>query len=267
MAKKKFKWDGKQELASLKKGIKELKGNVEWGESPVVIDVWDQLYNVHNIDLTEDRLLTAVLEYAILKPLLSTLTGSTLIGESSITRLFDVLVEEQHIREKIPEAIDDYYIKFFSFYSEHECWWDDDGKGDDLLPRCTEFMGVFHKLFSDERVLKEGVVYTPKEAVDFINNSVAKIIEEEFADKITMENVVMLDPFGGTGIFNIRFADLNLTKEQFITKYNNGSLRFNDIDFISYYINLICMEKMYFQYTKEYKECTFGSCKDTFKDL
>jgi predicted helicase len=48
---------------------------------------------------------------------------------------------------------------------------------------------------------QHGVVYTPVECVDFINRSVAAILEKEFGIKMDDPRVEVVDPFCGTGIF------------------------------------------------------------------
>lgn len=55
---------------------------------------------------------------------------------------------------------------------------------------------------------REGVCYSPVELVDFVINSVALLVEKEFGVKLDSENVEVLDPFAGTGIFAARMADL-----------------------------------------------------------
>ena len=57
---------------------------------------------------------------------------------------------------------------------------------------------------------KNGVVYTPVSCVDFINSSVASILQREFGVSMDSENVEILDPFAGTGIFLCRAIENGL---------------------------------------------------------
>lgn len=51
---------------------------------------------------------------------------------------------------------------------------------------------------------KNGVVYTPVSCVDFINASVASILQREFGVSMDSPDVEVLDPFAGTGLFLCR---------------------------------------------------------------
>lgn len=57
---------------------------------------------------------------------------------------------------------------------------------------------------------KNGVVYTPAECVDFINNSVNALLQKEFGVKLNDPCVRVLDPFAGTGIFLSRAIEQGL---------------------------------------------------------
>lgn len=61
---------------------------------------------------------------------------------------------------------------------------------------------------------QNGIVYTPQEVVDFIINSVAYLTKKEFG--IELNEVQVLDPFAGTGIFGARMADLGYSIDNLI---------------------------------------------------
>lgn len=64
------------------------------------------------------------------------------------------------------------------------------------------FAGAFKK--DSERL---GVVYTPREIVDFILRSCASLLESRFSARIDDERVAVLDPFAGTGAFFARLIE------------------------------------------------------------
>ena len=57
---------------------------------------------------------------------------------------------------------------------------------------------------------KNGVVYTPAECVDFINNSVNALLVKHFGVRMNDPRVDVLDPFAGTGIFISRAVEQGL---------------------------------------------------------
>ena len=59
-------------------------------------------------------------------------------------------------------------------------------------------------------VEKLGIVYTPVEVVDFINRSVADVLQATFGRSLSDENVHVLDPFTGTGTFIARMIQSGL---------------------------------------------------------
>ena len=71
---------------------------------------------------------------------------------------------------------------------------------------------------------KLGVVYTPLEVVEFINNSVCEILKKEFNIDINDDNVNIIDPFTGTGTFMVDMLDRKLEPEAIERKNNNNEL-------------------------------------------
>lgn len=61
---------------------------------------------------------------------------------------------------------------------------------------------------------QNGVVYTPVECVDFINRSVAALLEKHFGIKMDDPRVEVLDPFCGTGIFMHRAIEDGLVNPE-----------------------------------------------------
>ena len=59
-------------------------------------------------------------------------------------------------------------------------------------------------------VEKLGIVYTPVEIVDFINRSVADVLQAAFGRSLSDADVHVLDPFTGTGTFLARMVESGL---------------------------------------------------------
>jgi predicted helicase len=102
----------------------------------------------------------------------------------------------------------------------------------------------FFKIAFPDVVERLGIVYTPVELVDFINNSVSEILKKEFKRDISDENVHILDPFTGTGTFIVRLIQSGLLGESLERKYLS-ELHANEMVLLAYYIASINIENAY----------------------
>ena len=72
------------------------------------------------------------------------------------------------------------------------------------------------------RKADDSYVETPKEIIDFIENSIAEVLEKEFGKTLNSKDVVILDPFAGEGQFLSRAFETGAIKkdhESKITQY------------------------------------------------
>lgn len=98
---------------------------------------------------------------------------------------------------------------------------------------------------------KLGIVYTPVEIVDFMNRSVADLLQKEFGKTINEHGLHILDPFTGTGTFIVRLLQSGLiNKEDLTYKYEND-IHANEIVPLAYYIAAMNMETAYHDIIKE----------------
>jgi predicted helicase len=105
------------------------------------------------------------------------------------------------------------------------------------------YNNFFNEAFPDV-VDRLGVVYTPVEVVDFINQSVAKVLQKEFGRELSDEGVHILDPFTGTGTFITRLIETGLWGDSLERKYDR-ELHANEIVLLAYYIGSINIENAY----------------------
>lgn len=94
-------------------------------------------------------------------------------------------------------------------------------------------------------VEKLGIVYTPIEIVDFINRSVADILQAAFGRTLSDENVHVLDPFAGTGTFIVRMIQSGLIAPKDLPRKYAAELHANEIVLLAYYIASINIENAY----------------------
>ncbi len=109
----------------------------------------------------------------------------------------------------------------------------------------VELYDKFFRTAFPRTVEKLGIVYTPVEIVDFINRSVADVLQADFGRSLSDENVHILDPFTGTGTFIARMIESGLiTPDALPRKYAN-ELHANEIVLLAYYIASINIENAY----------------------
>ena len=94
-------------------------------------------------------------------------------------------------------------------------------------------------------VEKLGIVYTPIEIVDFINRSVADMLQAAFGRTLSDENVHVLDPFAGTGTFIVRMIQSGLIAPKDLPRKYERELHANEIVLLAYYIASINIENAY----------------------
>ena len=94
-------------------------------------------------------------------------------------------------------------------------------------------------------VEKLGIVYTPVEVVDFINRSVADVLQATFGRSLSDENVHVLDPFTGTGTFIARMIQSGLISAEALPRKYAYELHANEIVLLAYYIASINIENAY----------------------
>lgn len=108
-----------------------------------------------------------------------------------------------------------------------------------------ELYDKFFKKALPTTVDKLGIVYTPVEVVDFINQSVADVLKKEFNRSLSDENIHIIDPFTGTGTFITRLIQSGLIKKEALERKYKNELHANEIVLLAYYIASINIENAY----------------------
>lgn len=108
-----------------------------------------------------------------------------------------------------------------------------------------ELFEKFFKAAFPKQQEKLGIVYTPIEIVDFINQSVADLLKKEFNCNIGDKGIHVLDPFSGTGTFIARLMQSGLIpKEQLPNKFEH-ELHANEIVPLAYYVASMNIEGVF----------------------
>ena len=119
---------------------------------------------------------------------------------------------------------------------------------DNSAARQRVLMELYEKFFA--RAMKKdadrlGIVYTPVQVVDFILESADRVLRDEFGRSLSDEDVHVLDPFTGTGIFLVRLLQSDLIRDKDLTRKYRQELHANEIILLAYYIAAIHIEEAF----------------------
>ena len=134
------------------------------------------------------------------------------------------------------------------------------GERQEFLKRLYE---TFYERYDPKKADRDGIVYTPSEVVEFIVKSTDHLLRKNFARNLSDEDVVILDPFTGTGTFIVHVLE-RISMERLEKKYA-GEMHANEISILPYYIAALNIENAYRERTGRYAE--FGNIcwMDTFE--
>lgn len=110
---------------------------------------------------------------------------------------------------------------------------------------------AFYKAYDPERAEKDGIVYTPLSAINFMVKSTDELLERHFSKSLSDEGVTVLDPATGTGAF-IEHVLRQIKPDKIRQKYRD--LHANEISILPYYIAALTIEHTYWELTGEYIE-------------
>lgn len=130
-----------------------------------------------------------------------------------------------------------------------------------------ELYEKFFKTALPKEVEKLGIVYTPIECVDFIINSVEKILNDEFGMSMSDKDIHIIDGFAGTGTFIVRLLQSGIIKkEDLLYKYTND-IHANEIVLLAYYIAAVNIEETFHDLIESEKYYPFEGIvlTDTFQ--
>ena len=119
---------------------------------------------------------------------------------------------------------------------------------DNSAARQSVLIELYEKFFKTalpRETARLGIVYTPTEVVDFILHSADHAMRREFGRGLTDENVHILDPFTGTGVFLSRLLQSELIRNEDLMRKFRGELHANEIVLLAYYIAAVNIEEAF----------------------
>src|ERR1035438_6075139 len=109
----------------------------------------------------------------------------------------------------------------------------------------------FFQHYSPNVADTHGIVYTPREIVDYMCSSVAQALQEEFGYTLASPEVVILDPCTGTGNFIVNLIE-RMPSRALAEAYQNR-LFANEVMLLPYYVASLNIEHAYYERRKEYE--------------
>ncbi len=109
----------------------------------------------------------------------------------------------------------------------------------------------FFQKFSPDIADTHGIVYTPREIVDYMCSSVERAPTEEFGFTLASPEVVILDPCTGTGNFIVNLIERmpgNALAEAYL-----GRFFANEVMLLPYYVSSLNIEHAYFEKACQYQ--------------
>ncbi len=109
----------------------------------------------------------------------------------------------------------------------------------------------FFQRFSPDIADTHGIVYTPREIVDFMCNSVEDALKEYFGFTLASPEVVILDPCTGTGNFMVNLIE-RIPGRALQDAYRNR-LFANEVMLLAYYVSSLNIEHAYYERMRSYE--------------
>lgn len=201
----------------------------------------DGLHKNINPNIDEETAKDMLSQHMVTKPVFDALFGNSSFTESNpislaMKRLLELVDETAY--EKDQEVMKNFYKSV-----QDRCEGINNASGKQKI--IIELYDKFFKKALSKTVEKLGIVYTPVEIVDFINQSVADVLKKEFGRKIGDENVHIIDPFTGTGTFITRMIQSGLIEHKDLPRKYEKELHANEIVLLAYYIASVNIENAY----------------------
>lgn len=246
----------------LERHIKEaLVHNSEFGEQArqAFSDLVTALQSIINPTVTEDDARGFLVQHIVTKPVFDALfEGYSFLKENPIAQSLDrVAAVFESFVQKETKTLENFYRQV----RVRARGIDKETERQDFL---RELYDVFFRIAFPGTAEQLGVVYTPVEVVDFLVYSAEAVLREEFGLSLSDENVVILEPFAGTGTFLARIMHI-ISRDALVRKYASGELWGNEILLLPYYIALANVESTYYALTGNHEPFEHLLLVDSFQ--
>lgn len=199
-----------------------------------------------NENVNEEQAISMLAQQIVTKPIFEKLFGNEgFVLDNSVSRTIDRMLKEIDAQNGLAD-IDDRLKEFYASVERTLSRIDTvDGKQKVITALYEKF---FKNAFPKDQAIN-GVVYTPIEIVDFIINSAAEVLKQEFGRDINDVGVNVMDPFTGTGTFIARLMESGLITRDNLERKYRSELFANEITLLAYYIAAVNVENTYARIT------------------
>jgi predicted helicase len=163
---------------------------------------------------------------------------------AQVENVIEALASESFSKQEFLRKLDPYYTAIeraganLSHFTEKQ----------DFLNSVYE---QFFQRFSPDVADTHGIVYTPREIVDYMCNSVEAALKEEFGYELASPEVVILDPCTGTGNFIVNLIERMPGKA--LAEAYQRRLFANEVMLLPYYVASLNIEHAYYERMKQYE--------------
>ena len=119
---------------------------------------------------------------------------------------------------------------------------------------------TLYKQLSPELTEKLGIIYTPDPVVHCILHAVETVLRNEFGTCLSNENVTIIDPCCGVGVFVSNMLQLGLIKEEDLERKLKNEIFCNDILLYSSFVSKMNLEEYFYKTTGRYQELNCVAC-------
>ena len=202
----------------------------------------DGLHKNINPNITEAAAIEMLAQHFIARPVFDALFENySFVQNNPVSKSMKTLLDlmDEHAYDKEQNEV---MQRFYKSVKER-CEGIDNAEGRQKV--IVELYDKFFKKALSKTVEKLGIVYTPVEVVDFINQSVADVLYKEFGRRLSDENIHVVDPFTGTGTFITRLIQSGIIKKKDLQRKYQRELHANEIVLLAYYIASINIENAF----------------------
>ena len=221
--------------------IKELVGKSDADYRDIFEEFMTELRQNINPSVSEAGAIEMLAQHLITRPVFDALfEGYSFIGSNPVSKTMQAVLElldEQNLKT------DTASLQGFYDSVRRRASGIDNAAGRQKI--VIELYEKFFKEAFPNMAESLGIVYTPVEVVDFILHSVNDLLQQEFGESLSSENVHILDPFTGTGTFLTRLLNSDLITDTDLERKYRQELHANEIVLLAYYIAAVNIEETY----------------------
>ena len=221
--------------------IKELVGKSDANYRDIFEEFMTELRQNINPSVSEAGAIEMLAQHLITRPVFDSLfEGYSFIGSNPVSKTMQAVLElldEQNLETETAS------LQGFYDSVRRRASGIDNAEGRQKI--VIELYEKFFKEAFPNMAESLGIVYTPVEVVDFILHSVNDLLQQEFGENLSSENVHILDPFTGTGTFLTRLLNSDLIADTDLERKYRHELHANEIVLLAYYIAAVNIEETY----------------------